>query len=40
MDITWRVFGGKGERKNGGKVQRIRSINDIRKIRSKLGRES
>ena len=26
MEITWRVFRGEWERKNGGKVQGIRSI--------------
>ena len=27
MEITWSVISGRGRRKNGGKVQGIRSIN-------------
>ena len=26
MEITWKVISGEGEGKNGGKIQRIRSI--------------
>ena len=36
MDITWKVFSGEGEGKNGGKVQGIRSIIG----RHKIGRGS
>ena len=32
MDLTWRVISGEGEGENGGKVQRIRSMNDRHKI--------
>ena len=32
MEITWRVFSGEGERKNGGEIQGIRSITGRHKI--------
>ena len=32
MDITWRVFSGEGEEKNGRKVWGIRSISGRHKI--------
>ena len=32
MEITWRVINGSGRGREGGKVQRINSINDRWKI--------